>query len=389
MPQYVSVNTIIQKKKLNMKQTIKIGFICTSKALGGLELSTYKFGVWMKQRGHEVHYIICENSPLAKYLTDNKIPFETIKKGPKYLDFKGAYQLSKKIKVSGFDQFIITLSADIDLCALTKTIFHSDFKFYYFQEMQLGVDKKNMFFNWKFSKMEKWLTPLNWLHQQVLERTNVKEDKIVDIPLSIEVSKFNQDISQKDARDQLGISSDDYIFGFIGRIDPGKNPLLIFKAFEQVASQMPNAKLLIMGEKTRFDKRNYASELDKAIEKSKFSNQVIRKGFTDQVHLAYKAIDTFIMATNYESIGLVTVEAMASNCLVIGANGGGTPELLNYGDAGLLFEVENQDDLATQMLKAFKLNTEQKKSITTKAFTRVNELYSSEITCDIFERLLS
>jgi len=371
-----------------IKDKLKIGFICTSRALGGLELSTYKFGQWMRERGHAVHFIVDSESALIKYLDQYHLPYTTIKKGRKYLDFSGANQLKNAIQGCGFQHYIITLSADIDLCALTKAFFYKYFHFYYFQEMQLGVVKKNIFFDWKFSKMSKWIAPLDWLYEQVLERTNVPAEKIVMAPLSIEVEKFDKlDLSKSQARDYFQLPHDVFIFGFIGRIDPGKNPQLILQAFEQIAERIPQAHLMIMGEKTRHDERSYAEILFKNIESSHFKDRIHLRGFTDRVDIAYKALDTFIMATKAESIGLVTIEAMASGTVVIGANGGGTPELLNFGEAGYLFEPENVHSLATQMLRAYN-EFDQRHVMLAKAKERAYAKYSHNITCDVIEKMI-
>jgi glycosyltransferase involved in cell wall biosynthesis len=371
-----------------MAKKLKIGFICTSRALGGLELSTYKFGLWMRQRGHDVHFILDEKSLLIKYMKENNLPYNTIKKGRKYLDFAGARQLTEEIKKIGYEHFIITLNADIDLCALTKTFYFKKFNFYYFQEMQLGVVKKHFFFNWKFSKLSKWISPLDWLYKQVLERTNVPESKLIKAPLSIEVEKFDKlEMTKSAARDFFKLPQDVFLFGFIGRIDKIKNPTLIVTAFEKIATQVPNAHLMIMGEKTRDEVSLYGDDLLAQINASPFKARIHTRGFTDRVDIAYKALDTFIMATDSEAIGLVTIEAMASGTIVIGANGGGTPELLNFGDAGYLFEVQNVDSLATQMQRAYD-EFDQRHIMLNKAKERAYAKYSHHITCDVLEKMI-
>lgn len=370
-----------------MSETLKFGFLCSSRSLGGLELSTFNFGTWLKARGHEVFYIVDAESPLIKYLEKESINYKTINKGRKYLDFKAAKELSSILKDSDFTDFIITLSADIDLCALTKSWYYKNFRFYYFQEMQLGVDKKNFFFNWKFSKMEKWFTPLHWLKDQLKERTNVEDEKIILNPLSIEVERFQKDIQKEDARTKFELPQDVFLFGFIGRIDPGKRPHIVLDAFEKVASDNKNCHLLIMGEETRNAKNNYAKEFFEKINSSPNKSRIHHRGFTDDVATAYKAIDCFIMATPSESIGLVTIEAMASGTTVLGANGGGTPELLNFGKAGYLFTPDDSTDLSKQMSIVLDNSHNQSEKIEA-AKMRASELYSSHITCDIFEEVI-
>lgn len=48
------------------------------------------------------------------------------------------------------------------------------------------------------------------------------------------------------------------------------------------------------------------------------------------------------MSTQAETFGAVTVEAMASGTPVFGTSSGGTPEILEQGKLGFLFESNNQ-----------------------------------------------
>jgi len=50
---------------------------------------------------------------------------------------------------------------------------------------------------------------------------------------------------------------------------------------------------------------------------------------------------------------MVTIESMAQGVPVIGSNAGGTPELLEFGESGLLFEIKNENELAEKMKTMF------------------------------------
>jgi glycosyltransferase involved in cell wall biosynthesis len=57
------------------------------------------------------------------------------------------------------------------------------------------------------------------------------------------------------------------------------------------------------------------------------------------------------MCSRCEAFGRVTVEAMKLGLPVIAANTGGSPELVQHGINGLLYEWGNPLDLAKQILK--------------------------------------
>ena len=57
-----------------------------------------------------------------------------------------------------------------------------------------------------------------------------------------------------------------------------------------------------------------------------------------------------LVCSKYEAFGRVTVEAMMAGCLVIGANSGGTIELIEDGSTGVLFESGDYVDLVNKMI---------------------------------------
>jgi glycosyltransferase involved in cell wall biosynthesis len=59
-----------------------------------------------------------------------------------------------------------------------------------------------------------------------------------------------------------------------------------------------------------------------------------------------RAMDVFVLPSRFEAFSNALLEAMACGCCPIGANVGGTPELIEHGVRGLLFESEDLDGLA-------------------------------------------
>ncbi|MFM9745581.1 glycosyltransferase, partial [Streptomyces brasiliscabiei] len=70
-------------------------------------------------------------------------------------------------------------------------------------------------------------------------------------------------------------------------------------------------------------------------------------GFSKNTEEFYQNNDVFIMGSVSEAFGRVTVEAMMNGMLVIGRNAGGTPEILDDGKFGLLFQTS--DELANKL----------------------------------------
>ncbi len=66
-------------------------------------------------------------------------------------------------------------------------------------------------------------------------------------------------------------------------------------------------------------------------------------------HLA--AADIFVLPSHADPAPLVISEAREAGCAVIATDVDGIPQLLNYGDAGILVPVRRPDALAQEMLR--------------------------------------
>ena len=72
-------------------------------------------------------------------------------------------------------------------------------------------------------------------------------------------------------------------------------------------------------------------------------------GYRDDVTDILKQMDIGVIPSLNEAFGRVTVEYMMESMPVIGANSGGTPELVKDGETGYLYEVGNARCLAEKM----------------------------------------
>ena len=96
-------------------------------------------------------------------------------------------------------------------------------------------------------------------------------------------------------------------------------------------------------------------KIQTVIQKENLQNKVFLLGYrNDSKELMRKAI-ALLMCSKYEAFGRVTAEAMLNDCLVIGRNSGGTPELIEHGKTGILFNTH--DELTVLMEKVLSMDT--------------------------------
>lgn len=89
----------------------------------------------------------------------------------------------------------------------------------------------------------------------------------------------------------------------------------------------------------------------------------------------------YLVCSLKEAFGRVTIEAMLDRLPVIGTNSGATPELINDGIDGLLYEFGNYKSLA-QMIYYLMKNPEDATKIALAGFDKASKLYQIKNTAD-------
>ena len=108
---------------------------------------------------------------------------------------------------------------------------------------------------------------------------------------------------------------------------------------------------------------------------------MIFKGFIsyDKLPAYYNQCDLVVVPSEiYESFSYTVAQAMACGKPVIASNIGGIPETLNNGNAGILFEPGNFEDLI-EKIEFLILNKNERKYLGKKARAHIFDNYSIEI----------
>ncbi len=303
--------------------------------------------------------ILSHDSASEKWIQKEQLPYFSISKPRKYFSFKQFYELTHVLKEQSVDHIFLSSSQDLDLACWAKTINPKirSLKIVFYQQMQLGVVKKNIYQNWKLNLIYKWISPLPWLKDEVLTKSNLDKNKVEVIPLCIDTEEFLRQLSLTNKNNffkKYDIPQDTFLFGIVGRIDPGKGQLTVVKSFAKLLGNMSNPpmiKLFIVGSTTINDEaaKLYEEELVQTINTLNLSKYIIRISHLHQPTEIYAALDCLIVASLKETFGMVTVEGLLAKLVVIGANSGGTIDLLEHGKLGLLYDPHNENDLHLKM----------------------------------------
>jgi L-malate glycosyltransferase len=161
-------------------------------------------------------------------------------------------------------------------------------------------------------------------------------------------------------------------FLFVGRLEDAKNIRLLIEVFIDFCKWNADFELLIVGD----GNPTYVSTLYQIVDQSKLTERIRFLGFrTDVYNLMANSI-ALIVPSRHEGFGFITVEAMYNGCLVIGNNTGGTKEILEKENLGLLYSGRNE--LLEHMKNVVLNGIESYYPTIEKSQKKASELYSIE-----------
>lgn len=117
----------------------------------------------------------------------------------------------------------------------------------------------------------------------------------------------------------------------VGRLNPQKGQAILIRAFAQLAPDFPEWKLRIMGEGA------LRPALENLVEELGLRSRVDLPGVSSKIDDEYESATIMAVPSLYESMGLVSIEAMAHGLPVVGfADCPGTNEVITDGLDGIL-----------------------------------------------------
>jgi glycosyltransferase involved in cell wall biosynthesis len=181
-------------------------------------------------------------------------------------------------------------------------------------------------------------------------------------------------------RRSLGVPADGMLIGHIARLAPVKNQSLLLQAFQRVAEQRPEARLVVLGDgplKEQLDGQARALGID---------DKVRFVGAVADVAPWLSAFDVFVLSSDAEGTSISILEALASGLCVVATAVGGNVELLDRGAAGILVPRGERDALAQALLRVVR-DENIRAMLGAAGRAHVERWYSEEAMVDAYERL--
>ena len=196
----------------------------------------------------------------------------------------------------------------------------------------------------------------------------------------------------KTEKEQWGITDKELVVGFMGRLVADKGVEEVLEAAKILHQSDSKVKFLIVG--TGKNQMNDVEELLKQrITEHDLGDTVILTGYQNNEPLYYSLFDIFVLPTrDGEPFATSVVQAMMAGKAVIGSNAGGTPELVEDGVTGLLFEPRSASKLADAIHKLV-TDAPLRQTLAQAGQERVLQYHREEVVTDqveaIFDQALS
>lgn len=138
-------------------------------------------------------------------------------------------------------------------------------------------------------------------------KKRISEGKVIVIPNAIDTEKYKYDShARSQLREELGINSDAFVVGHVGRFKHQKNHRFLLEAFHALLCEKPNAVLLLIGEGRKVE------EIRMLAEKMGIAERVIFTGVRQDMDRLYSTMDVFCLPSYYEGMPLVAWEAQCN-----------------------------------------------------------------------------
>jgi D-inositol-3-phosphate glycosyltransferase len=194
------------------------------------------------------------------------------------------------------------------------------------------------------------LAQLQWLYQ-------ADTRKVAIIPPGVDVSHFYP-IPADEAKEFIGISPQDRMLLFVGRIEPLKGIDTLIEAIAHLrlrgALRPKSLCLSVIGGEPDVSQESLSEEMSRLQDLrarygvDDFVAFLGRRG-QDTLPYYYSAAEAVVVPSYYESFGMVALEAMASGTPVVASQVGGLAFLVQDGVTGFTVPVDEPDTLADRL----------------------------------------
>lgn len=200
----------------------------------------------------------------------------------------------------------------------------------------------------QYSLVDQIFVHTEQMKNQLQSEFGVPGQKVTVIPYGVYSRVPNTPLTKAEARERLGLASHHRALLFFGRIVPYKGINYLVQAFEFLAANNPDYRLLIAGEPMKEAEQHWRQAQQK-IEKSPTRNQVIQhiRHIEDgDIELYFKAADVLVLPYTQIFQSGVLFMSYSFGLPVIATDVGSFGQDILPGETGYLCRPRDSEDLA-------------------------------------------
>lgn len=213
------------------------------------------------------------------------------------------------------------------------------------------------------------------------QRSGLTAEHYTVIPNGIAVDEFTRDEeSRRRLRSQWGLSDDQPLAAFVGRLDEQKGIETLLGAMSHLGAQGNPVHLVIAGDGPKH------RVVENFIRHGEGGGHCQSLGFVDDVRAVLSAADMLVMPSRWEGFGLAAAEAMAAGLPVVATRVAGIRDVVVDGETGLLVGCDDVVALS-QAVEKLTENAELRKRLGQAGQKRIVENFSIDTTITAHEKL--
>jgi glycosyltransferase involved in cell wall biosynthesis len=167
--------------------------------------------------------------------------------------------------------------------------------------------------------------------------TGTPRERVHTVLNGIDPTRWDPQLDGAGVRRELGIPEGAPVLLSVSRLFAQKGQRELLHAFARVKAEVPDVWLLVVGaDHVEVHGGSFTAELKVLARELGIADRVVFTGARSDVPQIMAACDVFTMPSREEPFGLVYLEAMAMKKPVVSLDDGGTPEVVEHGQSGLL-----------------------------------------------------
>jgi glycosyltransferase involved in cell wall biosynthesis len=220
--------------------------------------------------------------------------------------------------------------------------------------------------------------------KQFSERKVIPQSKLRVIYNGLDVDRYYHQISREDKiqnRLSIGLPINGLLLLCVGSLTRQKGYPDLLKAFEMLFPLDCNLSLVVVGSGPM------EGHIKQIIADRKLLDRVFLLGQCDNIPEIMAAADIFVLASLWEGLPGVVMEAMASQLPVVATAVGGTPELVVEDETAYLVEPGQPEQLASALRKMIALPEEKRQRMGKAGRVRIKKHFSIDNMVKSYEDL--